>query len=170
MINEKNNSGLKNFEFRAVTMKRNREHIEYSSVPLQEAEGSYDTIGLYEVVENEGSSNREHVADMSIEDFTAVTNYRFPTDFDSWQQTHYEIIEHLITLTRLKPEEQPNFFRMLYSRLGKAVCFKMAKDWTDEFEKKNKNRHWEDDFLEEVEHFLQQKIKEEEQLYNPKSN
>lgn len=165
MINEKNNSELKKFEFRAVTMKRNREDIQYSSVPIQEAKGSYDTIGVYEMVKEDGSSICNHIADMSIEDFKVVTNFHFPTDFDSWQQTHFAIVEHLVDLSRLKPEEQPNFFRMLYARIGKTVCYPIAKNWTNEFEKKNKNRYWEDDFEEEVRKFVQQKMKDEEQIF-----
>lgn len=170
MINEKNNSGLKNFEFRAVTMKRNREDIQYSSVPIQEAKGSYDTIGVYEMVKEDGSSICNHIADMSIEDFKVVTNFHFPTDFDSWQQTHFEIVENLIDQYRLKREEQPNFFRSLFARFGKAICYAIAKDWTEEFEKMNKNKQWKDDFEEEVRKFVQQKIKEEEQVSSPRSN
>ena len=165
MINEKNNSGNKNFEFRAVIMEKNREHIEYSSVPIREADESYDTIGVYEVVKKEGASVRQHIADMSIEDFAEITNYHFPIDFDSWQQTHFGIVEHLVDLSRLKPKEQPHFFKTLYTRFGKSVCHQIAKDWTDEFENKNKNRYWENDFEEEVKKFVQQKMKDEEQKF-----
>ena len=144
-------------------MKRNKEEIEYSSVPLQEAEGSYDTVGVYEIIKKDGSSVHNHIVDLSIEDFKVVTNYHFPIDFESWQQTHFSIVEHLVDLSRLKPEEQPDFFRLLFERLGKAVCYPIARDWTEEFEKINKNRNWEDDFDEEVRKFVQQKIKNTEQ-------
>jgi hypothetical protein len=160
MINEKNTSELRKFEFRAVTMRRNREDIDYSSVSIQEAEGSYDTVGLYEIVKEGGCSVSNHIADMPIEDFTAVTNFHFPVDFDSWQQTHFAMVEHLLDLCRLKPEEQPIFFRGLYARFGKPACYPIAKDWTDEFERLNKNRYWKNDFQDEVRMFVQQKIKQ----------
>ena len=69
MIHEKNNSKLKNFEFRAVTIKQLGENTEYTSVPIREAEESYTTIGLYETeTKEEGTPVKNHVIDMSIEE------------------------------------------------------------------------------------------------------
>ena len=175
MINEKNKSELETdisklriFEFRAVSIKRKGEENEYSSVPIREAKNPYTTIGLYEVVKEGESTVRNHVVDMSPEEFRAVTESRFPQDFESWQQTHFEIVENLVDLSRLKPEEQPDFFRPLFARFGKAICYAIAKDWTEEFEKAHKKGQWENDFEEEVRKFVQQKVKEEEQLWNPR--
>lgn len=151
-------------KFKAVTIHRKGEDIDYTSVPIQEAEELYTTVGLYEMVEKEGSCVEKHIVDMSIEDFGAVLNSRFPNGFDEWQETHFEIVDYLSSIGLLKNNDQPKFLREMQSRFGRSFFHVIARDWTDEFEKKNKGRSWDGELFEEVRKFTKQKIEEIERL------
>lgn len=149
-------------EFRAVTINKKGVETQYTSHPIQKAEELYTTVGLYETVRGVESPVHKHIADMSIEDFEAVIERRFPNGFGNWQETYFEIVERM---SSLKDKDLPKFLRELQSRYDKSDFYIIAKDYADKFEKKNKGRFWDVEFSEEVGEFVAQKINEVENMF-----
>lgn len=91
----------------------------------------------------------------------------FPNGFDSWRETHYEIVEK-ITLhinfwmdndEELEPDNDPIFETKNLE--GFTALWSLAEKWTDEFELLNKGREWDCEFIDEVEEFFNKKVNRE---------
>ena len=74
----------------------------------------------------------------------------FPNGFDSWYETHHEVVSFL-TLEYARVAE-------IYEMEGTERMYELARELTDEFETLNKGREWDGEFFEEIESFLKQKI------------
>ena len=87
---------MKNYCFRAVYCKNLKDgEVEYRSVPLNEADEPYDTVGVYELSEEQDNNEPTHVIDMLREEFQMVQDSRFPNGFESWQRSHYAVVSAL---------------------------------------------------------------------------
>jgi hypothetical protein len=74
-------------------------------------------------------------------------------DFDSWQETHFEIVSSLVkeykNSTVVLKQEELN---------GTGGLYLLARDLTFEFETLNKDKAWESDYFDELENFLDDKL------------
>jgi hypothetical protein len=82
---------------------------------------------------------------------------RFPNGFDSWMDTHFEVVQH-ITIT-LGHEGEDNLARRAQEADGHGGLWQLAEELTDEFEAKWKGEHWgmEREFYDTIEEFLEEK-------------
>ena len=78
---------------------------------------------------------------------------QFPNGFASWQETHYEIVEHL-TLTL---DKEGSMAERVHNNMGIGGLYELAEDLTDEFEELNNGREWDGEFFDEIELFLNKK-------------
>jgi hypothetical protein len=84
----------------------------------------------------------------------------FPNGFDSWMETHYEVVQ---AITLKLADEDMEEDSALYERLeeeGTAGMYMLSEELTDEFEKEYKGAIWGADFdyYDTIEHFLDQKL------------
>jgi hypothetical protein len=86
----------------------------------------------------------------------------FPNGFESWQETHYEVVA-AITTELISYDEYSNFnhqlIRTTLQEKGHGGLYELANDLTDEFELKNQDREWDGEFFDEIERFLDEKFK-----------
>jgi len=79
----------------------------------------------------------------------------FINGFGSWQETHFEVVDYI---TSIRNED---FIRGLVVETvesqGTGGLWELAEQWTDEFEKLNKNREWDGEFYDEIEEFCREK-------------
>lgn len=80
----------------------------------------------------------------------------FLNGFDSWQETHYEVVQ-AITMEQAKDDPQ-GVVRERHDAQGHGGLYELAKELTDEFEKLNEGRQWDGEFFEEIEKFVQGKL------------
>lgn len=148
------------FQFRAVTIEDLEDHSKgYESVPLESATEPFHTVGVYKDKELEGGDGiivQDHVIDMSIEEFKKVQESRFPNGFESWQETHFEIVAQLVTMR--KGGDVPEFLHQVQKDLGRCGFYSYAKLWADEFEKLHAGREWDGEFFDELDYFVERKV------------
>ena len=84
-----------------------------------------------------------------------MSNFSIPNGFYSWVRTHHEVVmlistEHASKMEAIRTSKYHSGDRMTF--------IDYAIDWTNEFEKKNKDRQWDGEFLEEIEQFVEQQV------------
>lgn len=80
---------------------------------------------------------------------------RFPNGFDSWYETHHELVS--MAALHLKYDIANSVIFKTQESEGQFGVHELIKNWTDEFELTNKGRSWDGEFLEEVEKFFNKK-------------
>lgn len=77
-------------------------------------------------------------------------NKTFPNGFESWHETHYEIVQHLTetidnsgSLANCRQEQQ-----------GHGGLYELAEELTDKFELQHQDRVWDGDFFDTIEAWL----------------
>jgi len=76
-----------------------------------------------------------------------------------WAETHFEIVS-AITYEREQPsKEHPQLIKDIQVNLGTGGFYELAFAWTQEFEEKNKDREWDGEFYDEIEDFVNQKLR-----------
>lgn len=91
----------------------------------------------------------ESIVDLlsNLQDEKEMHEYMFPNGFEDWHETHYEVIsfiEHSLSL------ENGNKFCELDALYGRGELYNVAKNITNDFEKKNKGRNWDGEFYDEI--------------------
>lgn len=79
---------------------------------------------------------------------------QFPNGFDSWQETHFEVVSYIGTL---RMEVNEGLVKETEDTEGTGGLYELAKALTDEFESLNAGRNWDGDFFDEIESFLNSK-------------
>ena len=86
----------------------------------------------------------------------------FPNGFESWQETHYEVVA-AITTELISYYERGVFNHELIRRTltekGHGGLYELANDLTDEFENLHQGREWDGEFFETIENFLNEKLR-----------
>lgn len=80
----------------------------------------------------------------------------FPNGFESWVETHYEVVAAITT--ELSYDCHDNLISKTIREKGHGGLYELASDLTDEFEIKNKDREWDGDFFVELETFLDERL------------
>jgi hypothetical protein len=86
-----------------------------------------------------------------------MTEKHFPNGFPCWQETHFEVVSYMTGDINNNPG---GVVETLRSSDGTGALWQLAEDLTDEFEKLNKNREWDGEFFDEIEKFMEEKLKE----------
>jgi hypothetical protein len=82
---------------------------------------------------------------------------KFPNGFESWQETHFEVVSYIYDLRYNSPIES-NIINDIQLKQGTGGFYELAEDLTDEFEKLNEGREWDGEFFDEIEEFLEKKL------------
>jgi hypothetical protein len=83
----------------------------------------------------------------------------FPNGFTSWQETHFEIVQAITIRLVNNTIDENSQLAFIYNIQGTGGLYEIAEDWTDEFEKTNRDKEWDGDFFDEIEAFINLKIK-----------
>lgn len=83
-----------------------------------------------------------------------MSEHFFPNGFESWQRTHYEVVEVLVYLRNLEEEQQPKGFSELINRSGTEKLYKTARELTDKFENQHPGGIGEKNLFDEIEQFF----------------
>jgi hypothetical protein len=84
------------------------------------------------------------------------TEKHFPNGFESWMETHYEVVEAMTTV--LLRDDTSNVVTDRQEKQGHGGLYEFAEELTDEFELMNEGREWDGEFFDEIEKFLNDKI------------
>lgn len=82
-----------------------------------------------------------------------ITN--FPNGFDSWQETHYEVV----SMMTLEYERGNPVIEEYMGVKGIGGMYELAKELTTKFEAQHKDKAWDGEFFEELEYFMGQETK-----------
>lgn len=80
----------------------------------------------------------------------------FVNGFESWQETHYEVVQ-AITMEQAKDNPQ-GLVKERHEAQGHGGLYELALEITNEFEKLNEGREWDGDFFDEIDKFLKEKL------------
>lgn len=76
---------------------------------------------------------------------------QFPNGFSSWQETHFEVVAHIVATTDLEGSRANE----AQTSKGTGGLYELAEDLTDQFETLNKDRAWDGEFFDEIHDFLE---------------
>lgn len=77
----------------------------------------------------------------------------FPNGFDSWQETHFEVVSEISRVARLGVP-----YRVIIEERGTGGLCELAEYLTFKFEKLNEGREWDGEFFDELEAFLEKEL------------
>ena len=133
-----------------------------------------DQIALEKIAEliNEGHSSGQ------IHDVVGHDNYtikwktheqknNFPNGFESWMETHHEIVsamtQELLSWNNIPDDKRKSkIMSRLYYEQGTGAMYELAQELTDEFEKEYQGVEWDGEFFDEIEKFIEQKLYSDE--------
>lgn len=78
----------------------------------------------------------------------------FPNGFESWQKTHFEVVEVLCYFRDLEQEKQPKSFAEMIDRSGTDSLYRIAKELTDKFESEHPSLSADTNLFDEIEDFF----------------
>ena len=80
----------------------------------------------------------------------------FVNGFESWHETHYEVVQ-AITMEQAKDEPQ-GLVKERHDAQGHGGLYELAVELTNEFEKLNEGREWDGEFFDEIDKFMNNKL------------
>jgi hypothetical protein len=78
----------------------------------------------------------------------------FPNGFDSWVETNFEVVDFIMTELNHSENTEHSRVHKVQSGYGRGGLYELAEEWTDAFERKNKDREWDGEFFDEIDEFL----------------
>lgn len=83
----------------------------------------------------------------------------FPNGFDSWQKTHFEVVEVLVYMRDLEKDQQPKTFSEALDRSATKELYQLAIDLTNQYEQQTKGKERKRTLFDEIEDFVWTEIK-----------
>lgn len=86
----------------------------------------------------------------------------FPNGFESWQKTHFEVVEVLCYMRDLEEGERPKSFAELVDRSASEELYKLALTLTNKYEEQTKGRKREQSLFDEIEDFVWGEVRDKD--------
>lgn len=83
----------------------------------------------------------------------------FPNGFESWQRTHFEVVEVLVHKRSLAESKQPEGFYEALDQSATEDEYKLALDLTNKYESLSKEKKRERNLFDEIEEFVWGELK-----------
>ena len=83
----------------------------------------------------------------------------FPNGFESWQRTHFEVVEVLVFMRELEEEKKPKNFAEFVDRTASEDMYNLALTLTNKFEEQTKGKKRERSLFDEIEDFVWSEVK-----------
>lgn len=91
-----------------------------------------------------------------------MTTPAFPNGFESWQKTHFEVVEVLVYMRELeeaKDIKEPKRFTEYADRSATGKMYKLALDLTNKYEELTAGKKRDRSLFDEIEEFVWQELK-----------
>ena len=85
----------------------------------------------------------------------------FPNGFDSWQKTHFEVVEVLCYIRSLEEAEQPKSFAELVDQTASEEMYRLAFNLTNKYEAESKGKTRTRSLFDDIEEFVWGEVKKE---------
>ena len=85
----------------------------------------------------------------------------FPNGFESWQKTHFEVVEVLCFIRDLEEHEKPKNFAEAKDGSATEEMYSLALDLTNKYEEQSKGKTRERSLFDEIEEFVWNEIKKQ---------
>ena len=83
----------------------------------------------------------------------------FPNGFESWQKTHFEVVEVLCYMRDLEEGKQPRSFAEYVDRSATKELYDLALNLTNKYEAQTKDKKRERSLFDEIEEFVWHEVK-----------
>lgn len=83
----------------------------------------------------------------------------FPNGFESWQKTHFEVVEALAYKRSLEEETKPKAFAELADRSATEEMYNLALTLTNKYEEQTKGKARKRNLFNEIEDFVNREVK-----------
>ncbi|NTS42165.1 hypothetical protein HRG84_14775 [Flavisolibacter sp. BT320] len=83
----------------------------------------------------------------------------FPNGFESWQKTHFEVVEVLVFMRELEEDKKPKNFAEFLDRSATEEMYQLALRLTNQFEEETKGKVRERTLFDEIEEFVWAEVK-----------
>lgn len=83
----------------------------------------------------------------------------FPNGFESWQKTHFEVVEVLCYMRDLEEGKQPKSFAEYVDRSATTELYHLALDLTNKYEEQTTGKKIERSLFDEIEEFVWHEVK-----------
>lgn len=86
----------------------------------------------------------------------------FPNGFDSWQKTHFEVVEVLCYIRELEISKQPKSFTEMVDQTATEEMYQLAVALTNKYEEYSKGKNRTRSLFDEIEEFVWKEVRKEE--------
>lgn len=86
----------------------------------------------------------------------------FPNGFESWQKTHFEVVEVLCYIRELEESEQPKSFAEMVDHTATEEMYQLALMLTNKYEEQSKGKIRTRSLFDEIEEFVWNEVKKGE--------
>ncbi len=84
----------------------------------------------------------------------------FPNGFESWQRTHFEVVEALCYMRDLEDDKKMKSFSEWVDQSATEEMYNLALRLTNKYEEETKGKKREQSLFDEIEAFVIQEVKE----------
>lgn len=78
----------------------------------------------------------------------------FPNGFDSWQKTHFEVVEVLVYMRSLEEDKKPKGFSEALDQSASKELYTLALNLTNKYEEQTKGKERKRSLFDEIEDFV----------------
>ncbi len=82
----------------------------------------------------------------------------FPNGFESWQKTHFEVVEVLVYIRELDDDAQPKGFYEAVDRSATPELYKLALDLTNKYEAEMQGKERTRTLFDDIEEFVHKEL------------
>jgi len=83
----------------------------------------------------------------------------FPKGFESWQKTHFEVVEVLVYMRNLQDDEKPKGFSEALDQSASKELYTLALNLTNKYEEQTKGKKINRSLFDEIEEFVWSEVK-----------
>ena len=83
----------------------------------------------------------------------------FPNGFESWQKTHFEVVEVLVYMRSLEEDKKPKSFDEFADQSATEEMYNLALNLTNKYEEQTKGKKRERSLFDEIEDFVWSEVK-----------
>ena len=83
----------------------------------------------------------------------------FPNGFESWQKTHFEVVEVLVYMRNLEEDKKPKSFSEALDQSASEDLYTLALALTNKYEEQTKGKERKRNLFDEIEDFVWSEVK-----------
>ena len=83
----------------------------------------------------------------------------FPNGFESWQRTHFEVVEVLVYMRSLDSDKLPKGFSSVLDQTASDELYTLALDLTNRYESQTTGKERKRSLFDEIEEFVWREVK-----------